>query len=85
MNKFAIQKSYLPSITTLITENKGCHRFISTSCLDLKNKNIMGKVKLYFKPLTLFILMDYPIHIDTITTELSISYFKGLLNKISIK
>ena len=32
------------------------------------------------KRLTLFILMDYPIHIDTILSmELSILYFKGLL------
>ena len=32
----------------------------------------------------LFILMDYPIHIDTISMELSISYFKGFSVKISI-
>ena len=36
-------------------------------------------------PLTLFILMDYPIHIDTISMGLSVSYFKGLQVKISIK
>ena len=30
-------------------------------------------------------LMDYPIHIDTISMELSILYFKGLPVKISIK
>ena len=32
-----------------------------------------------------FILMDYPIHIDTILMELSILYFKGLPIKISLK
>ena len=26
----------------------------------------------------LFILMDYPIHVDTISIELAILYFKGL-------
>ena len=35
--------------------------------------------------LTLFIQMDYPIPIDTITMELSIMYFKGLQVKISLK
>ena len=35
--------------------------------------------------LTLFSLMDYPIHIDTLSMELSILYFKGLPVKISIK
>ena len=30
-------------------------------------------------------LVDYPIHIDTISMELSILYFEGLLVKISIK
>ena len=34
---------------------------------------------------TLFILTDYPIHIDTISMELSIFYSKGLPVKISIK
>ena len=34
---------------------------------------------------TLFILMDYPIYIETINKELSSLYFKGLLVKISIK
>ena len=29
--------------------------------------------------------MDYPIHIDTISMELSVLYFKVLLVKISIK
>ena len=33
---------------------------------------------------TLVILMDYPIHIDTISMELSILYFKGLPVKMSI-
>ena len=31
--------------------------------------------------LTLFILMNYPIHIDTISKELSILYFKGSRSK----
>ena len=31
--------------------------------------------------LTLFILMDDPKHIDTISMELSIVYFKGLLGQ----
>ena len=35
--------------------------------------------------LILFILMDYPIHIATISLELSILYFKGLPVKLSIK
>ena len=35
--------------------------------------------------LTLFILMDYPIHIYTMSMELSILYFKGSQLKISIK
>ena len=35
--------------------------------------------------LTLFILMDYPIHIDAISMELSILYSKGLPVTISIK
>ena len=35
--------------------------------------------------LSLFILMDYAIHINTINMELSILYSKGLLVKISIK
>ena len=35
--------------------------------------------------LALCILLDYPIHIDTISMELSILYFKGLSVKISIK
>ena len=36
--------------------------------------------------LTLFILMDYPIHIDTISRDLFILYFKGLsvINYISV-
>ena len=34
--------------------------------------------------LTLFILMDYSILIDTISKELSILYFKGLLVKSSL-
>ena len=34
---------------------------------------------------TLFILIDYLIHIDTISMELFILYFKGLPVKISIK
>ena len=33
---------------------------------------------------TLFILIDYPIHIDTKSMELSILYFKWLRVKISI-
>ena len=33
----------------------------------------------------LFILMDFPIHIDTISMEESILYFKGLSVKISMK
>ena len=32
-----------------------------------------------------FILIDYPIHIDTISVEFSIFYFEGLSVKISIK
>ena len=39
----------------------------------------------YELALTLFILMDYPIDIDTISMELSIWYFKGLSVKIAIK
>ena len=35
--------------------------------------------------ITLFIQMDYPIHIDTVSLELSILYFKGLLVKNSLK
>ena len=35
--------------------------------------------------LTLFILIDYPIHIDTNRMESSILYFKGLPFKISIE
>ena len=35
--------------------------------------------------LTLFNLMDYPIHIDAISMESSILKFMGLLVKISIK
>ena len=35
--------------------------------------------------LTIFIPMDYPIHIDTISMELSIIYFKGLSDNNSIK
>ena len=35
--------------------------------------------------LTLFILMDYSVHIDTISMELSILYFKGFQVKVSIK
>ena len=35
--------------------------------------------------LTLFILMDFPIHIDIMNIELSLLYFKGLLLKISLK
>ena len=31
--------------------------------------------------MTLFILMDYPIHIDTISMELSILHFKGFRSK----
>lgn len=27
----------LPSVSTLLTVNKGCHRFVCTSCLDLKS------------------------------------------------
>ena len=33
---------------------------------------------------SLFILMEYPKHIDTISMELSILYFKGFSVKISI-
>ena len=32
-------------------------------------------------PLILFILMDYPIHIDTLSMEKSILYFKGSLSR----
>ena len=35
--------------------------------------------------LTLFILMDYSINIDTISMALSLLYFKGFQVKISIK
>ena len=35
--------------------------------------------------LTLFILIDYSIHIDTISMELSILFFKGFQVKISTK
>ena len=38
-----------------------------------------------FDHLTIFMLMDYPIHIDTISMKLSILYFKGSLVKKSIK
>ena len=31
-----------------------------------------------FTVITVFILMDYPIHIDTINMALSIRYFRGL-------
>ena len=34
---------------------------------------------------TLFVLMNCPIHIDTVSMELSNLYFKGLQVKISIK
>ena len=34
---------------------------------------------------TLFILIDYPIHVYTMSIELSILYFKGSQLKISIK
>ena len=37
--------SYLPSMSTFVTEDKGCHRFISTSCLDLENKRNSSLVK----------------------------------------
>ena len=36
----------------------------------------------YFNP---FIVIDYPIRIDTISLEFPILYFKGLLVNISIK
>ena len=39
----------------------------------------------YIRFLTHFILMDYPVHIDTTSMALSILYFKGLLIKISIE
>ena len=32
-----------------------------------------------------FIRIDYPIHIDTISVEFSMLYFKGLSVKISVK
>ena len=51
-----------------------------TICLDEKCSLLTD-----IMPLTLFILMDYPIHIDTISMELSILYFKGSHVKISIK
>ena len=44
-----------------------------------RQKILVGQVFI-----TLFI-MDYPIHIDAISMELSILYFKGLLVKISLK
>ena len=39
----------------------------------------------YLNHLNPFILMDYPIHIDTLSMELFILYFKGFPVKISIK
>ena len=52
----------------------------------------MNELKfLYFSKLAchtgliLFILMDYPLHIDTLGMELSFLYFKGLLVKSFIK
>ena len=38
-----------------------------------------------YKLLTRFILLDYPIHIDTISMELSIFNFKVVPVKISVK
>ena len=37
------------------------------------------------RSLTTFILMDYPKHIDTITMDYSIIYFKGVIVKMSKK
>ena len=45
-------------------------------------KTFHPKTSLY---LYLFILMDYPLHIDTISIELFILYFKRLSVKISLK
>ena len=39
---------------------------------------ILEKKNWYPMTLTHFYLMDYPLHIDTISMELSILYFKGL-------
>ena len=38
-----------------------------------------------YAALTFFILIDYPIHIETVSMELSILYFKGLTFKIFYK
>ena len=51
-------------------------------CIKINLNEILDLV--HFQ-LTLFILMDCSMHIDTISTELSIFYYKGLLVKNSIK
>ena len=46
---------------------------------------IMSVLMLYAYILSFFILIDYPIHIDTTSMESPILYFKGLPVKFSIK
>ena len=56
-----------------------------------KNSNILPNYFMLFHiyksifSITLFILMNYLIHIDTIIMEMYILYFKGLLGKVSLK
>ena len=51
----------------------------------LKGPRYSGPVFIKKSCLTIFILMDNPIYIDTIRIEISILYFMGLPPKISIK
>ena len=60
-----------------------CHSAQKCRMIRVSSASIL-QIPGFDTALNLFIPMDYPIHIDAISKELSILYFKGLPVKISI-
>ena len=59
------------------TEGSGSVSGLLTKLIDRMKRRNVGLVSLNFYSLFLFILMDYPIHIDTMSMDLSILLFEG--------
>ena len=59
------------------TEGSGTVSGLLTKLIDKMKRRNVGLVSLNFYSLSLFILMDYPIHIDTMSIDLSILYSEG--------
>ena len=87
-----VQKNLLIEMVLLSTQNICLRKKknIILMCLRMHHhsQRIITRYNHEFEMLTLFILMDYPIHIDTTRLSMGLSiflYFKGLSVKISIK